>query len=236
MHGNYNMIENELGIDIKLIVRDFGPKITSLSFRMIINKETAKEAAQEVWYEVIKSLPSFKGQSSVSTWIYTIAKRTILRYAKKERIITDSEIDDNFDKPEISYTGDENGRLNWVKEKCDFCLTAFCHCLNNDSRLIFLFKMVARLSYQEISGIMGTSEANIRKILSRSKEKIGNFMNDNCFLYNNDAGCKCRIKKELLKTDLQNEYKKYGKIVDLAGIYVRFEKWLPGKNFWEKYL
>lgn len=55
---------------------------------MIQNKEIAKEAAQEVWYEIIKSIDSFNEQSKLSTWIYTICKHTILWYARNERVAT----------------------------------------------------------------------------------------------------------------------------------------------------
>lgn len=228
------MIENK--IDLHQIVDDFGLKISSLSYRMISNKEIAKEAAQEVWYEIIKSLSSYKAQSKISTWIYTIARRTILKYAKKEKIISDLQFHRHFNKPEINYVGDENDRLIWVKEKCDFCLTAFCHCLNNKSRLIFLFKELINLSNEEISKIMETSETNIRKILSRSKKKVENFMNENCILFNKNANCKCRLRKEILKIDLKNEYEKYRNVVNIADFYLKFEKELPRKNYWENLL
>lgn len=62
--------------------------VATIAHRMIQNKEIAKEAAQEVWYEVFKSLSSFNGDSELSTWIYTVAKRTILRYAQNEKVAT----------------------------------------------------------------------------------------------------------------------------------------------------
>ena len=230
------MIENKTEIDIRQIIKDFGPKISSLSHRMILDKEVAKEAAQEVWYEIIKSLPSYKGRSSISTWIYTVAKRTILKYSKKEKCFSSYEINNHFDKPEINFTGNEKDRLDWIKEKCDYCLTAFCHCLNNEARLIFLFKKLLDLPYEEISKIMSVSEINARKILSRSKQKVENFMNENCILYKGNADCKCRIKKEILKIDVSKEYEKYRKIVNLANFYITFEKELPRKNYWKNFL
>ena len=230
------MNENKVKIDIHQIIKDFGQKISSLSHRMISNKEIAKEAAQEVWYEIIKSLSSYKAQSSISTWIYTIARRTIFKYAKKERIISDKEINHHFDRPEINYGGNEKDRLLWVKEKCDFCLTAFCHCLNNKSRLIFLFKELVNLSNKEISEIMEITEVNVRKILSRSKQKVENFMNKDCILYTRNTNCRCRIKKEILKIDLKHEYEKYRNIVNIADFYLKFEKTLPRKNYWENFL
>jgi hypothetical protein len=44
---------------------------------MILNKETAREAAQEVWYELCKSISSFKGDSEISTG-YTLSLVALL--------------------------------------------------------------------------------------------------------------------------------------------------------------
>jgi RNA polymerase sigma factor (sigma-70 family) len=59
------------------IVREYGDKVTNLCHRMIRNRELARDTAQEVWFEVLKGLSSFRGESSFSTWLYTVAKRTI---------------------------------------------------------------------------------------------------------------------------------------------------------------
>lgn len=61
--------------DLEKIVEQYGTMISSISHRMIQNKEVAKEAAQEVWYEIIRSIGSFNGQSELSTWIYTTSVR-----------------------------------------------------------------------------------------------------------------------------------------------------------------
>ncbi len=51
------------------IVEHYGTMVATIAHRMIQNREIAKEAAQEVWYEVFKSLPSFNADSELSTWI-----------------------------------------------------------------------------------------------------------------------------------------------------------------------
>ena len=43
------------------IVATYGGLISSLCRRMIQDQETARDAAQEVWLEVMKSLPIFRG-------------------------------------------------------------------------------------------------------------------------------------------------------------------------------
>ena len=223
-----------MNINLNDLVTKFGPTISRVSYRMTRNNELAKEAAQEVWYEIIKSIDRFKGDSDIATWIYTVAKRTILNYCKSEVTIRDFEINNFFNSEAIDYSGEEQDKKEWIKEKCDYCLTAFCHCLNNNARLIFLFRDLANLSYPQISQIMNISEPNIRKISSRSREKVKKFMTDNCILYNPDGNCKCRIRKEIISVDLHKEYMALAKAARLVEFYKKFDDELPRKNFWEK--
>lgn len=219
-----------------ILVEQFGGQISRISHRMILDSDLAKEAAQEVWYEILKSTNSFNHNSNISTWIYTIAKRTILRYAKSERTLKTVEFDEHFNLEQIDYNGAEEQCRHWVKEKCDYCLTAFCHCLNNNARLIFLFRDLAQLSDSQVANIMELKEDNVRKIASRSKEKVKNFMDKDCILLNSTGKCRCRIQKHVRFVELDKEYKKLRKGISLIDLFDKFDKELPRKNYWEKYI
>lgn len=221
-------------IDKEHLVRQFGEKISTLSHRMIWNSELAKEASQEVWYEVLKSIDTFNGDSNISTWIYTIAKRTILRYAQNEKILKSKDIDNHFNLENIAYYGEEHDKKQWVKEQCDYCLTAFCHCLTNDARLIFLFRDMAELTDSQIAQIMDLKEENIRQIAYRSREKIKSFMQKDCVLVNPQGNCRCRIRKHIKSVELDKEYNRLAKAAELIEIFKKFDKELPRKNYWEK--
>lgn len=218
------------------MVKQFGTKISGLAHRMIQNRDIAQEASQEVWYEVLKNIDQFKGNSDISTWIFVIARRTILRYAGLERTYNEKELSGYFEFEPIEYDGNEDDKRQWVKEKCDYCITALFHCLNADSRLIYLFRDIAGLSYAQISIIMGTSEMNVRQIVSRSREKIRNFMNKRCVLYNPTGDCRCRIRKHVVAVDLGGTYSKLSKAAKLADWFQKFDKELPRKNYWEKFV
>lgn len=226
----------DIKIDSDKLVEQYGSMVSGISHRMIQNKNLAKEAAQEVWYEIIKSIDTFNGESELSTWIYTIARRTILKYSKNEKIFSITELEDFRALPEIEYDNQEKERQEWVKEKCDWCLTALNHCLNNDARLIFIFRINIELSYRQICEIMEMKESNVRQIQSRSIDKISHFLNDTCPLYNPLGSCKCRICKQIHAIDLDKEYSSVKKVIRLVDLYQRFEKKLPRKNYWEKFL
>ncbi len=221
-------------IDKEKLVEQFGSKISSLSHRMIWDKELAKEAAQEVWYEVLNSLETFKADSNISTWIYIIAKRTIKRYIKNEKILKTEDLDKHFNMEPIDYSGQEQDLKEWVKNQCDYCLTAFCHCLTNEARLIFLFRDIAELSDHEIAQVMEMKEENIRQISTRSREKVKRFMQKDCILLNTAGTCRCRISKHIRSVKLDKEYSNLSKAAGLVDLFKKFDKELPRKNYWEK--
>lgn len=223
-------------MDVSRLVKEYGKMVSTIAHRMIQNREIAREAAQEVWYELCKSLHSFKGDSELSTWIYTIARRTVGRYAESEKQMKISEAEYFRSLPEIEYSGDEEAKREWIKERCDWCITALNHCLGNDARLIFIFRENVGLPYRQISAIMDLNESNIRQIYNRSIQKITLFMNDTCPLYNPNGACKCRICKPVYSINMEKEYAVVHRMMKLADLYRKFEKELPRKNYWEKFL
>lgn len=48
------------------------------------NREDQDDLMQEIFYQVWGSIPAFRGQSQVSTWIYKVALNTALSWQRKE--------------------------------------------------------------------------------------------------------------------------------------------------------
>ena len=218
-------------------IREYGKMISILSNRMVFNKEVAQEAAQEVWVELLRSLPSFRGESKLSTWIYSIAKRVISRYAVNEKHYSVGFLHtflygDERDAPDCS-SDIEKGI--WIKEECDRCLTGLFHCLTNDARLIYLFRDVIQLSYSEIARIMDADEQYIRKTMSRSRTKLRNFLKNECRIFNPASKCKCRMNTLLEGINLPEEYQRIRDLGKRISIFRQADEILPAKNYWEKY-
>ena len=83
---------------------------------------------------------------------------------------------------------------------------------------------------------MELKESNVRQIYNRSIQKITLFMNDTCPLYNSGGTCKCRICKPVHSIDMDKEYAIVQRMMRLADLYRKFEKELPRKNYWERFL
>lgn len=229
--------ESEVKISSEELVDKYGKLVSAICFRMIQDSMIAEEAAQEVWYEVIKSLDTFQGKSKLSTWIYTIAYRVIINYSRNEKIYDTRFLKETFNGQDLRIPDkiDYDKRI-WIKEQCDNCLTGILHCLDNEKRLAYLFKDVAQLSYEVIAEILDKKEATVRKMVSRSRNKLEKFLNKQCTLYNPEGQCNCRMKKLVKDINLEQEYKKIKDLINKVNFYLVSEEILPTKNYWEKYI
>ncbi|HAS91639.1 MAG TPA: sigma-70 family RNA polymerase sigma factor [Clostridiales bacterium] len=213
-----SVINNNLTIEY--IIENYGKMVYSICRRMIQNKDTADDAAQEVWLEVNKSLKTFRGESKISTWIYTITSRIVLKMAKEEHKYSTYFLSNYFHGEDIEIPDYEDfDKQLWVREMCDKCLTGTLHCLDNESRLAYILRDINMLPYSDIAAIFEKDEASIRKMVSRSRNKLRNFLNDECMLKNPDSKCKCRMSKWVKEIQLDEEYKKLRQTVNRINFY-----------------
>jgi RNA polymerase sigma-70 factor (ECF subfamily) len=65
------------------ILGAYQDKVFRLCCAMLGNRGLAEETAQDVFVRVWKALPGYRGEASVSTWIYAIARNSCLTAIKK---------------------------------------------------------------------------------------------------------------------------------------------------------
>lgn len=218
------------------IVYEYGSMVTAVCRKMISNPNIAEDAVQEIWVQIIKSLDSFQERSKLSTWIYTICHRVIMKMAAQEKTYSTTYLSSYFRNNDELIMPDQNKHDEWVKEMCHKCLTGTLHCLNNENRLIYLFKDVVQLSYDDMQKIMNMNEETLRKRVSRARTKLRNFLNDECYLYNPNGSCNCRMKSYVQSVNLIDSYNKLVDMTKDAFAYLNSDQLLPEKNYWEKYL
>jgi RNA polymerase sigma-70 factor (ECF subfamily) len=219
------------------IARDYGKMVSSICRRMIMDEETARDAAQQVWVEITKSHSSFRGESKMSTWIYTITRRIAFDHVQREQKFSARHLLDYARGEEMEPPGmvDLDKQL-WVREMCNKCLSAALHCFDTEARLAMILKDIADCSYEEIASIVEKEEPAVRQMVSRNRRKLQFFMNGLCTLYNPEGNCRCRMKKWVKEIDLNREYEKIRRIVGKVSFFKQAELVLPRKNYWESLL
>ena len=68
------------------LVRKYEKLVASCIYQTIGNTEDTLDISQEVFLKVYRSLSTFKGESSFSSWIYRVAKNSALDFLRKKRL------------------------------------------------------------------------------------------------------------------------------------------------------
>jgi len=155
---------------IEAIYHQFHKQIFKYLYHLTYDQDLAHELTQETFYQVIISIPRFKGKSKLSTWIYSIARNTYLKRIKKEsKYVPTNETDlhslippDRSSEPEFILSQKEDRRkIQQVFSK-----------LSESYASILILRDKNGLSYQEISQITGMSDSSVKVTLFRARRKF----------------------------------------------------------------
>jgi RNA polymerase sigma-70 factor (ECF subfamily) len=137
------------------------------------SNEDSKDLFQEVLVHIWKSMSSFKGNSSIDTWVFRIALNVCLRFKSKHTKNQNRFI--RLDSMTISNIGSEE-----ANEKDSEKLIALRKCVKKlnegDKAIVALY--LEGLAYREISDILGLSENHIAVKIKRIKSKLFNCINE----------------------------------------------------------
>lgn len=123
---------------------------------------------QEITIQVWRSIPAFRGEAAVSTWLYRVSLNTAMRWSVKERKHTDG-------RESIDGLPYAHGKL--LEEQA----------AHNDEKLAWLYAEIGLLtevdrsltlllldgfSYKEMASMLGLTETNIGVRLHRIKKHL----------------------------------------------------------------
>ena len=118
---------------------------------------------QEIIIQVWHSVPAFRGESSITTWLYRISLNTAIKWSKKERKHYQA---DALDKVQHILQEERiqiDERLTWLYEEI--------HQLDEIDRSITLL-LLDGFSYKEMATILGITESNVGVKINRIKKHL----------------------------------------------------------------
>jgi RNA polymerase sigma-70 factor (ECF subfamily) len=137
------------------------PRVYSLVARMIGNQVEAEEVVQDVFVRAWRKLPTFRGDSAVSTWLHRLAVNVVLSRRKSEGIRKDRTSDDEF---AIDLAP---ARQATVGERVD--LEGAIALLPSGARRVFVLHDVEGFTHEEIGGQLGITPGGSKAQLHRAR-------------------------------------------------------------------
>lgn len=186
----------------KLIV-GIKDKIYNLSLRMLWNPADAEDVTQEILIKIITNLSKFRMESKFSTWVYSIASNHLSNINKRglenqelSFEIFEKGIEAGFDtkEPVVISEVDRNILAEELKVSCTHAMLL---CLDREHRMIYILSSMFGVNSNEGAFIMNITPETYRKRLSRAREKMRSFMENNCGLVNQNKTCRCNRRVEV---------------------------------------
>ncbi|MCI8860190.1 MAG: RNA polymerase sigma factor [Lachnospiraceae bacterium] len=171
--------------------------VFNLSLRMLGTFADAQDATQDILLKMITHLSSFRGESSFTTWVFSIAANHLKNYKKHM-----------FARYPLSfeYYGDdiENGKIRDVPDLTQnvekdilaeelkmSCTNVMLQCLDVESRCIFILGTMFKIDSRIAGDILEMTPEAYRQRLSRIRKKMADFLGQYCGEYGK-GGCKCK--------------------------------------------
>jgi RNA polymerase sigma-70 factor (ECF subfamily) len=156
-----------------LVVERHRRSVYQLCWRFVGNHEDASDLSQDIFLRAYKGLRSFRGQSSLATWLYRIGVNVCLnRVSAKADKITEA-IDDR----QFVDTRGESPTERLLKEERGARVRAAIAELPRTQRATLILRMYHEMSHQEIADVLGSSvgtvKANFFHALGNLKKHLG---------------------------------------------------------------
>ena len=158
---------------LKMLMDNFQVPIYNYIRRLVVSHEDAEDVLQEVFIRVYRNLGQFRGESSLTTWIYRIATNESLRLLntrKDEEAIPAEEIQEELiGKLKASDYIDYEYELAVKFQEAILSLP-------EKQRLIFNLRYYDELDYEEISRILDSKVDTLKVNYHYAKEKIKEYI------------------------------------------------------------
>lgn len=160
------------------LIERFQQPIFSLIHRLVDDEADASDVTQDVFLKVFRCVGSFRGQSSLKTWIYRIAVNEAhnrRRWFGRHR------------RPEVGLETQEEGSRGYIDSLSDHSRSPYDLALNQEwqgairraldglnpvFRSAVVLRDIEDLSYEEIADVLNVSLGTVKSRILRGREAL----------------------------------------------------------------
>ena len=204
----------------------FQKELKSFLLRLTASAQDAEDIVQETYLKAQSKVDSFRGESSLKTWVFSIASnlaKDLLRSQKRwPETVTDICKEEALGNREFfqeaMHIRQTSPQGNFeIREHIAFCFTCISKSLPLEGHLVILLKEVYGFKVKEIAEILQLSDAMVKYHLHVSRTKMMDIFDQRCSLINKQGIChqctelngifnpKQQAQEELVKIEMARE-------------------------------
>ncbi|WP_378954203.1 RNA polymerase sigma factor [Pelosinus sp. sgz500959] len=160
---------------LKVFIDEYQTRLYSIAYQMLGNHDDAMDALQEILIQVYRSLPTFKGQSSLYTWVYRLSSNVCLNFrTKRSRRSQQIEFDESLLQSvmlPVERPNEDPDKMCESKYK-QFLVQQGILKLPETQRMIIVLHDIEGLSVPESAGILNITVNVAKSRLHRAREAL----------------------------------------------------------------
>jgi RNA polymerase sigma-70 factor (ECF subfamily) len=196
-------VQDKQRLDFTDVFQEYQRPIYNYLLRMTQNQAEAEDLTQETFIRVHRSLSTFRGEASLSTWIYRIAtnvshdhfRRRATRQAEATLSLEEMESDGEW---LVDKTSPSPEKLVDQSEIIA-CVQSFVQRLPPNYRAVLVLSDLQSLKNREITDVLGLSLSAVKIRLHRARNKLRAALDTCCDFTQNgwdDLDCEPKAKNE----------------------------------------
>ena len=204
-------------------------QLKSFLVRITASPVDAEDIAQDTYIKAAEKIASFRGESSVKTWLFAIASNLAKDNLRAQKRWTENVTDlgkaaafshqSFFEEAMHIHNSSPQGQFE-AREHIAFCFTCISKSLPLEQQLCIFLKEVYEFKVAEIATILNTTEAMVKYYLHTGRSKMVQIYDGRCALISKEGVCdqcselngifnpKQNTQQELMKIDLVREAEK----------------------------
>lgn len=149
---------------LRAIWTQHAPRIDALVRRLVGDPDQAADVAQEVWIQIFRALPGYRGDSQFSTWAHRIAVNRTLNALRSLRRVSKAEVDIEEDTSMVEHDGDRSMLAQTIDEAVQK--------LSPGARHVFVLHDVEGYTHEEIAIELGITSGGSKSQLFKARAKL----------------------------------------------------------------
>jgi RNA polymerase sigma factor (sigma-70 family) len=162
------LLQTDLNKGFSLVVEKYSPRLYWHIRRLVILHEDADDALQNTFINAWRSIGNFRSESSLYTWLYTIATNEALALINKRKRNATVSLDDVGD----FFASSHEGSTWFDGDEAQIKLQNAILKLPEKQRIVFNLKYFDEMTYEEMSRVLKTSEGALKASYHHAVKKI----------------------------------------------------------------
>jgi RNA polymerase sigma-70 factor (ECF subfamily) len=140
------------------------PHIDAVVRRLVGDPDLAQDVAQDVWIQIFRALPSYRGESQFGTWAHRIAVNRTLNALRRVKRLARTEMPIEEDDHTVAHDGDRALLAATIEEAAAR--------LSPGARTVFLLHDVEGYTHEEIARELGITAGGSKSQLFKARAKL----------------------------------------------------------------